>query len=268
MGNPSVVAVLKRFADDIHQADRVLRLSIDGLLYISKMGPLVEALVNYEEVSGSDTVDSEPDIESARKRAEFAQQEIDSGFPVLYSQAVVACWGFIEATVEDLVVSLLMTEPQHLTHEQFRRIQIPLAEYGSLEPDERMRFLVKEFARKNSAGLKQGVSIFETLLGSVGLSGSVNEMVRRDLFELYHVRNVIVHRSGIADRRICEACPWLNLSPGQRVLVRSADYTKYSWAINEYFIDILERDLVRTGTAPDVAKTRMAPHHYPRPISS
>jgi len=268
MKNPRVMAVLKRFANDIEQANRILHLSMVGLRYVSKMGPLVKAAADYEKLSSSDITDTEPDIESVREQAEFAQKEIDSGFPILFSHAAIACWGFIEATVEDFVVSLLMTEPNLLTNEQLRRIKIPLAEYESLEPDERMRLLIKEFARQSSADLKQGVSIFETLLGSVGLSGSVDEILRRDLFEFYHIRNVIVHRSGIADRRICKACPWLSLSPGQRVIVRSADYERYSWAIHEYFIDILERDLVRTGTAPAAAKTKMARSRYPRPSRS
>jgi hypothetical protein len=261
MARADVSAILHRFADGILQVDRVLRLSIEGIAQVSQMVPLVEALANYEVVTGERETDDERDIESARKRSEFAQREIDTGFPVLHAQAVVASWGFIEAMVEDLVVCLLMVEPGHLSHDSLRRIRIPLAEYESLEPEERMRFLVKEFARQSSADLKQGVSGFEMLLDLVGLSGAIDAEIRRDLFELSQVRNVVVHRSDVADRRFCDACPWLGLSPGDQVRVSHEDYLRYSSAVGEYFTVILERDLVRTGVSPEEAATRMAQHH-------
>lgn len=52
-----------------------------------------------------------------------------------------------------------------------------------------------------------GVARFETLLALVELSGAIDEEHRKGLFELQQVRNVIVHRAGIVDRRLREQCP-------------------------------------------------------------
>lgn len=265
MGKADIEKVIDRFTVHTHQLYRVLELSIRGIRHASRAVEIAEALTNWEVVRGREPPGVERDLGAVREQAEFAQGEIESGFPVLHGQAAVALWGLLEAMIEDLVVCILSAESGLLANEQLRRIRIPLAEYESLDLEERMEFLVREYARQSIADLKAGVSRFETLLELVGMSGRVDEAVRRDLFELSRVRNVLVHRSGIADRKLCESCPWLGLKPGDQVRVTHSVYLRYSWAVGEYFIDILERDLIRSGRPPEEAAATMRSHRPKRP---
>jgi len=51
--------------------------------------------------------EAERRIAAARVEAEFAQTEVDGGFPVLHATATVSLWGVLEATVEDVALAFL-----------------------------------------------------------------------------------------------------------------------------------------------------------------
>jgi hypothetical protein len=86
-------------------------------------------------------------------------------------RTTVAIWASLEALIEDIVVESFQHNPSLLQAEAIRKIKIGFGEYELLNPEERLRFVVKELARQTNADLKQGVNRFETLLENVGLSG-------------------------------------------------------------------------------------------------
>ena len=96
---------------------------------------------------------------AANVAAAFAEIESKAGFPFMHEFALVGLWGAIEATVEDLIVALLLNEPSLLQREQFAKIKISLAEYELLDKEERMRFLVIELQRTLRTGQRQGVAV-------------------------------------------------------------------------------------------------------------
>ena len=75
----------------------------------------------------------------------------------------------------------------------------------------------------------------------LGLTGGVPTSLRRDLLELSQIRNVLVHRAGIVDKRLAEACPWLKLQTGNRVQVTDEAYTRYSLAVPQYVRSVVKR---------------------------
>jgi len=58
---------------------------------------------------------------------------------------------------------------------------------------------------------------------------------------MYHVRNVIVHRGSVADRRLILACPWLNLKAGDKVEITHEILGKYFKALNDYLMIVIRR---------------------------
>lgn len=82
---------------------------------------------------------------------------------------------------------------------------------------------------------------FEGLLRLIDLTGPVEDETKRTLYELGQVRNVIVHRASIADRKLVKACPWLNLSPGTKVVVTSTAFARYVNAVQDYLVALLSR---------------------------
>lgn len=236
----------------------VLQLSTTGLSQLSRSVELVEAVTKWDEIVGReiDPSDKEFRLERARDNAEFAQKEMDRGFPVLHAHAVTGMWGLLEAFIEDLVVAFLENDQALLATPALANIKIPLAEYEQLEPTDRLRFLVDEFGRGARADLKQGVSRFETLLSLVGMSGAVPDATRRDLYELSQVRNVLVHRAGMVDRRLANSCPWLGVKPGERLRIQHSDYTRYSKALEAYIRELLCRAEVYRGETREEAEER------------
>lgn len=172
--------------------------------------------------------------ERAKERADLAQREVSSGFPVLHSQQVVSLWSSIECFVEDVLVAWLGNDPELMKSERVRKIKIPLADFSRMSQSERYYFLVSELQRDPGLSLRHEIEKFELLLALVGLSGIIDADVKRNLIELGHVRNVLLHRRGIADVKFVQACPWMAIRVGERVEINSAAVERYSDATISY----------------------------------
>ena len=61
------------------------------------------------------------------------------------------------------------------------------------------------------------------------------------MLELANVRNVLVHRSGIADQRLITTCPWLGIKMGERVKVNSEMFSRYSVVTPTYAAIVFRR---------------------------
>jgi hypothetical protein len=176
-----------------------------------------------------------PDVEAA-----FLQQECVNGFPLLHAHTLVGCWGAFEAAMEDLSIELLINEPIWRKGEAFSRLKIPLAVYESLEPDERMRLLIQELQKGQGSSRKRGTASFEHVLNQFQLS--VDPGIKQTIWEMLNVRNVIVHRGSVADRRLVDACPEMELKIGQLVIVTKPDLNRYADALSKS-IDSLMKQL-------------------------
>lgn len=75
----------------------------------------------------------------------------------------------------------------------------------------------------------------------------MDESVRKSLFELSQIRNVIVHKGGKADRRLVEGCGWLGLQRGATVHVSGAMFARYRLAAYWYLIELRGRVDERFG---------------------
>jgi hypothetical protein len=213
------------------------------------MVPLVEVLADSENEKIKNKY-SEKHIDDVKKRAAFAQDEIDKGFPVIIGHAVVSFWSAMETFTHDLVISFLLNEDKILQNEMYAKIKIPLFQYEQLDKESRMHYLVQECSRTTNAVLKPGVSRFETLLESIGLSGSVDDSIKRDIYEMQQVRNLIVHKSSVVDKRFVDACPWLKASIGEKYTVSYRDYKRYVESLSRYMYVIIDRLRVYFGHEP------------------
>ena len=179
--------------------------------------------------------------EQSKKDAVVGLREYEQGFPFLHDFTLVGMWGALEASVEDLMVALLSHEPELLRRDAFSKIKVSLADYETLSKDERMRLVVSELGRALRADQRQGVSAFESILDSVGLSGRVDEDLREAVWEMNHVRNVIVHRRSRVDRSFRAACPKFGISVGDRLIVTSDYLERYKNAVHAYAVELLGR---------------------------
>lgn len=235
----------KNFLDQSKRLDDVLHLTLQGISMVRGMPRLAEAVVKAteteEEADQPETTEERERIEETRRLAELAEREVDSDFPLVHGQALIALWALLEALVRGFVAEWIRRVPESLKVKQVAKIRIPLAEYQRLSEDERYYFIADQLDRDTSAPLKRGVNRFETLLDPFGLSGAVDSQVRRDLYELSEIRNVLVHRAGIIDVRLLNSCPWLNLTAGNPVSVSHEQYVRAHKAVGSYVLSLLVR---------------------------
>jgi hypothetical protein len=173
--------------------------------------------------------------------AQLAEREVNKGFPLLYGQATISLWSSLEYLVKDFLVCWLINEPTALQAEGIRKIKIPLTLYDTMTKEERYYFIIETLERETQAVFKQGVSRFESLLDVFSLGGAVENELQKTLFELSNVRNVLVHRRGIADRRLIEACPWLGLRTGDPMIIAASSFHRYASSIGEYCLVVFIR---------------------------
>jgi len=232
---------------NIQELNRILHLCIQGLSQITKLPALAKALVNIK--NGVDnlpfTPEQQRELDETNMLAEFAKTEVENQFPVLHAHTVIALWGSLETLVFDLATTWITNKPSVLKKEQFSKIKVSLSEYSNLRKAERIAFLVKEISRSLNADFKLGVNKFETILETLDLSGPVEDEVKRTLFEMSQVRNVLVHRSGIVDRRFREACPCYPTKLGEKIQIDHKKYKRYMDAIEEYILCLINRVRVK-----------------------
>lgn len=235
---------LNRFIHYAGESRQLRYMSIQGIDGFRMFPKAVEVLKRTDRLVGKVTKLS---MEEAQEAAEFAEGEKERNYPFFHVHALIGLWAAFEAAVEDLQVAFLMNDPAILQKDEFAKIRIPLRDFELLEKEERMRFLLSEFEKNICAGRKHGADRFEILLEPFGLSGVLVSEIKKDIREMHHVRNVLVHRAAKADRRIVEGCPWLGLSLGQEITVTPEAIHRYEKSLMKYTVEIICRCRRRFG---------------------
>jgi hypothetical protein len=94
---------------------------------------------------------------------------------------------------------------------------------------------------KTRAALKPGVGRIEPLLDAVSLGGAVPDSVRRVVLELSQVRNLVVHKNGVVDRRFVDQCPWVRADVGGLLVIHADDLHRYGLAVDWYNLEMGNR---------------------------
>lgn len=179
------------------------------------------------------------EVEQVQELEEMAKEEVESDFPLLHNAAMVLLWGALEAAIRDFLIRWLTKYPIARQVPDLKKIRVHVVDYESLEGEDRMRYLLGVLEREFAASLKPGVGRFDCLLKPFDISANIKDATRRDLNELAAIRNVIVHRAGIADKRLLELCPWLGLQEGQPVHVSSDSFFRLLNSTGEYVAAII-----------------------------
>jgi len=229
------------FLDHQKTVSDLVHLSMRGISMLRGLPKAVEVLARVHADDSQRGDSGAQELEHARNLAALAQQEIDRSFPLLHAQAAVSLWTSLESLIRGFLASWLANEPAARDAEAVRKIKIPLAEFQDMPTDERWYYIVDLLDAEVQGPLKQGISRFEASLSVFGLGGAVEDDVRKDLFELCNVRNVLIHRRGVADRRLVKACPWLALKPGDPVAVTHEALGRYMASATRYVITLMTR---------------------------
>lgn len=233
--------------DFIEKLNHLVHLSLHGISTLRAMPQAIRVLADIDTVHGPSRATASRRLKRAELEASLAEKEVAEDFPILHAQGVVALWGALESLSRNVLAAWLAYSPESLSADKLGKFKIPYAEYLRVPADERPQFIAELLEREVEAPLKHGISRFEELLDYVGLGGPIEESVRKDLFEMGHVRNVIVHRGGIADRKLLASCPWLTVKVGEPLKVGHAQFGHYMNAAQTYVLECIQRTRVRFG---------------------
>ncbi|MGE0396475.1 MAG: hypothetical protein AB7T06_07145 [Kofleriaceae bacterium] len=191
------------------------------------------------------------DALGGRKDKEFVEKQEKAGFSPVYAQACISAWGFLESTVDDMLVALIANDCTFLMLEDVAKIKISIGQYETTTVTERVEFLVDSIQQSLNSKFKRGIQQFESVFEKLSLDGPLVEDLARTFIEFAAVRNALVHRRGRADRRFLEACPWLGLGIGDPVVVTEVMHRQYSAAAIAYAALIQERTAKRYAIDDD-----------------
>jgi hypothetical protein len=170
---------------------------------------------------------------------------------------LIAVWGALEILVHDLAVELIKGNPSLLRSGAFASVRIP-AKHASLDADDRIALTIEIFLQQLKSKRSSSVMRFEDLFNAVGLIGQSPDELRAKLEEMQHVRNLLVHRGGIADKKFRRLCPNIRVEVGQRLTVSNDQYSLYTDAIVEY-IKLLVAGYNAAGATTTASSATLTP---------
>ncbi|WP_371599469.1 hypothetical protein [Streptomyces sp. NBC_00564] len=240
------------FVEHLQDSHNIVRLAHWGATLSLEQSDYVKWLTESSLIPEDEkpTAQSIADIEL---RVRVAQKEKENDFPLLHGHTLMGIWGALEACVEDLCVAYMQAYPAVLDEPGLARVSVPFAEFRKLSEVEKLRYLVSEVQQRKKTGLRIGIKVFEDLLESLGLDGEVHPYIRETLYEAQQVRNALAHRGGVADQRLCEACPNLGLSAGDRIKISQEKLGKITNAMRGYIVTVMNRIFCLHGLKPQTS---------------
>lgn len=170
----------------------------------------------------------------------IANNEINKGFPTLYSRHIVALWNMLDATLSDSLVQLFKARPETLDHRMMKKITFTLIQYQHSSRDQLLRMTVAELKRRYGIGKYcKGVRVYKCIYADLGMDEKLSHELDKSLIELRSARNVFVHNMGIADERFTQDCPWLPIEKGEPVNITESQYDVYASAAMQYAVNVL-----------------------------
>jgi len=229
--------------EDIENLRMFVHVCLSGLLNSTHATRVVDVLKRSQDRFGKpNRYASEEHYREARKQAEreeaFGRQQESKGFTYLYALASIKLWSILEATIDDVALECIQTPDRCSDPKLLAGLKGPFFEFLQSSAEERSEFLVGQLKQEVRASIQKGVGRFEAILVPLGLGGAVPEAVRRAIFELSEVRNVLVHRRGFADKRFVSSCPWFRVKTGDELVLKKQHYDRYELAVRCHLLEI------------------------------
>ena len=168
----------------------------------------------------------------------FAEKEAANGFNTLFSHAAVGTWGAIETSIENTLLNHIRKVPDV---ETLIRANAPALKDKDLRrglEGGASEALLKRWEGSLPDSLTtMGRQIF--ILGAFGLHIALEPSNEQLLSELAELRNVILHRGGVIDRRFKNKCPWRSDKVGDRVLVSYELMRRYFEVAGDFAVKLI-----------------------------
>jgi hypothetical protein len=169
----------------------------------------------------------------------------------LYAQGLIYLWTSLESLVKQLITNLIRYDERILSASSFKKVNIPIGEFFALSEDDRAAYLTDAILANLKCGPSHGIKKFECFLNAFGLNGSFDSRYEKQVLELHHLRNCIVHNDSTADSRLCTQCKWLGYKLGDKIVITKKRLREYEKAVLAYILEIFYRLNKELG-APEI----------------
>lgn len=228
----------------IFELEIFVDLSWAGMDY-AELATQIASVVKRTTARAGVAMTQEERLERAKRLESFATAQRPGGFPYLYQLAVTRLWSILEAHVQEVFVTVTLSNPEVRNLPGIKKLKGPLVDFADIPRERQAEFLFGALLEELGAPLKRGVGRFEAVFDAIGLGGPIDENVRRLLLEVSEIRNAVVHRRGTADKRLVAACPWSGFKAGESIKILPPQFEAYIFAAYWYTIEISRRVLTR-----------------------
>jgi hypothetical protein len=183
-------------------------------------------------------------MESSAEAVKRGVSDLPGLTAYLHSLAYIRLCTALEVVVDAVLVSVLSDTDGWDQLPMVSGLKVAKVDVLSLlrsSVDQQVRFVAEEIKRGIGAPLKSGIGRFESVLNAVGMSGSVPPEVRDAILQLVEVRNAVVHRDGVADRRLVDKVPGLGFKVGETIQISRVEFAIASTAAIWYILELRRR---------------------------
>jgi hypothetical protein len=169
--------------------------------------------------------------------AKFAREEVARGFPVLLAHSTVSIWCAVETMLDDLLAASILNIPNALNlittkHALPRFATITANESEAME-------LVRAWAR--SLKSTDIIDRYNAMLGIFDFDVKLDDHQKQTLAELNEVRNLILHRKSIVDKKFVKKISGTNCVIGQQYIIDREKFLSFYDAASAFTIRLLDR---------------------------
>jgi hypothetical protein len=170
-----------------------------------------------------------------------AKTHLNTEFPYLFGLAAVRLWTTLEATMNDVLIGVLLHDDCWKKSKKTRRIRGALVSFSEMTDADKMRLILSELSREDGIVNKSGVDRFDALLDSLGIAGHAHAAISKRLKWLAETRHILVHRRGIVDAKFKERCPWVDVKVRDTYVVKPRPFQLAKYALLSYTGDVAQR---------------------------
>ena len=216
----------------------VICLSVQESL-LNKVEVLLKAVTNNTQIT-----EAPPSTESMWTT--WSKELIAKDLHAIHVPGIIALWASLEVAVEDTATLVLVNDLQSLDDAVLAGFKLPS---GFTKPPGES-YARRVFARMEqvSRGTRSIAEAYAHILQVLGVSTSVAPEDFETLAELNYVRNCILHRGGVVDRRVTEEAPNSGLAVGDFVHIAEERYLRYYKSVGSFAQQMLEGSIASRHT--------------------
>lgn len=241
--HPGALAI-DQCIENLVDTQRLLEVSLAGLRFAERSVENHDLLVEYGLRRGTiEALGAEQKKQRtlALERAQFAAAEAADGHFRLCCQFLTSVWTSLEVMVEDAAKASIEYQPERLADPVFATATLALKKLTSDDERPILLRLVDLAYESVEKGNGAGVTFLESFLRLAGCDGSVDAATGSALYELQGIRNVVVHRRGVADERFVAQCPHLGATAGEQLPLTVDGAHRYWLAALRYSFVVCNR---------------------------